>query len=735
MFFSPELLARRDNGFGLLWLAATLGSKSAFKKLPRRSVMTADIAQLCDLIAEPAEPLALRLSSNLMVGVARSLVKQEILFTDVTNCVASLKKVVLELQSAAKGGGDLQMPQPTIRASAVTLNVDPTAYDFDAFVADWDAFLNINDKTRPEENDEDPDDVDARSKKTRPDKAKEPNAVVENMRAAESCTLKENYEHLLSNSFDLSFTGAVPHGTQDPSSSQAEGFLDDPFFDGLDLGGELGDELARELGEGWGVPNDPPPPAEEMAFNDDPMNMDVDFNFGDIQPPAPPSNSVPPTPLKRKSPDPDKENDVLLSPMHIVSREATPLPTFTQELLSQDNMEPEQPGPLADLTMAQNLPKTTRNKRPAKKTRLLLDARTELTDEELKAARAQYLRGQKFLKEETEMKRNEKDNGRLIEEIIWGVPSCIQAPILVDFWQENFKVQVEARTERSISTSQANNQPPVKKRKVRDEQEVQEVEIVKVNADPFIDHDRDYNMDAGMDMEMGMGMQDDPFMDAPVDYDAGRQRSSEEPGQGRQFSRQSSITRAQFGLDVEEPGSQSQSQKSSLFPWDNAGFLSSSSGVGLPEGGSDRVNVERADVRIRGSSVSRTREDSLVPSQSGSGVAMSPGFDKGLQMGEDYRFEVEAGEDRSQIESQKSDMNLITLERNSFNFLEYAKMQMQTLSDVSEGLSFDAIVPKLTSTRHVASAAFYHCLVLATKDLLRLKQPEPYGPITLVLAA
>lgn len=88
MFFTPELLERRDSGFGLLWcaplprvmlnglkppvrLAATLGAKSSFKKLPKRSVLTADISQLCDLIAEPVEPLALRLSSNLMIGVAR----------------------------------------------------------------------------------------------------------------------------------------------------------------------------------------------------------------------------------------------------------------------------------------------------------------------------------------------------------------------------------------------------------------------------------------------------------------------------------------------------------------------------------------------------------------------------------------------------------------------------------------------------------------------------------------
>ncbi|KAJ6519805.1 hypothetical protein C8R45DRAFT_952780 [Mycena sanguinolenta] len=64
MFFSPELLAKRDSGFGLLWLAATLGSKTTFKKLPKRSVLTADISQLCGLIATPAEPLALRQAAS-----------------------------------------------------------------------------------------------------------------------------------------------------------------------------------------------------------------------------------------------------------------------------------------------------------------------------------------------------------------------------------------------------------------------------------------------------------------------------------------------------------------------------------------------------------------------------------------------------------------------------------------------------------------------------------------------
>ncbi|KAJ7634291.1 hypothetical protein DFH06DRAFT_1003827 [Mycena polygramma] len=56
-------------------------------------------------------------------------------------------------------------------------------------------------------------------------------------------------------------------------------------------------------------------------------------------------------------------------------------------------------------------------------------------------------------------------------------------------------------------------------------------------------------------------------------------------------------------------------------------------------------------------------------------------------------------------------------------------MQIQSLPNSVADLSFDAVVPTATSTRHVAAAAFYHCLVLATKDLLQLKQAEPYGAL------
>ncbi|KAJ1311406.1 hypothetical protein OPQ81_009896 [Rhizoctonia solani] len=100
MFFNPEILAQRDSGIGLLWMAATLG-KTSISKLNRRNVLSANIAKLCELVAEPAEPLALRLSSNLLVGVVRVYkLKHDIFISEVTTCFTSLKRTILEIDAA-----------------------------------------------------------------------------------------------------------------------------------------------------------------------------------------------------------------------------------------------------------------------------------------------------------------------------------------------------------------------------------------------------------------------------------------------------------------------------------------------------------------------------------------------------------------------------------------------------------------------------------------------------------
>jgi hypothetical protein len=69
----------------------------------------------------------------------------------------------------------------------------------------------------------------------------------------ETHTLDEHHDHLLSASYELSFSQPGPLGAEGPSSSQLEASYENffPFFDGLDLGDGLGDDLARELG--WDV--------------------------------------------------------------------------------------------------------------------------------------------------------------------------------------------------------------------------------------------------------------------------------------------------------------------------------------------------------------------------------------------------------------------------------------------------------------------------------------------------
>jgi hypothetical protein len=164
----------------------------------------------------------------------------------------------------------------------------------------------------------------------------------------------------------------------------------------------------------------------------------------------------------------------------------------------------------------------------------------------------------------------------------------------------------------------------------------------------------------------------------------------EEPGQARRISRAGSVISVNLGLNLDDfndkVGGSGESQRNSLFPWDNAG---PSSGSGLAAG--DHY-IESVNVKLRSESSNSRRESPLAPRQRGSVVGsstFSPLIGRaGSIEGEDFVFDSEFHwsmrhstlnrlhlvenpvlED-SQQETQKSDMNLATLERNSHNFLE-----------------------------------------------------------------
>jgi len=235
--------------------------------------------------------------------------------------------------------------------------------------------------------------------------------------------------------------------------------------------------------------------------------------------------------------------------------------------------------------------------------------------------------------------------------------------------------------------------------------------------------------DVGPQMDVDM---DDRFQ---REIESARLRSSEEPGQARHASRPPSVVGSH--LDVAIRGIQesaAESQKSSLFPWDNAGVGSSVGfDFGVGSGTPDISSGIGGRRLLRHSHSASAREGSLVRSLAGSPVPFS--FQNEGPLLDDFQFRVP--EEEGSVTPLKPDMNLKSLERKSHDFLRYAKMLLQTLPETN-ALSFGDVVPKApmassTETRRVAAAAFYHCLVLSSKDLVRLKQEEPYGGIVIMI--
>ncbi|KAF9654349.1 hypothetical protein BDM02DRAFT_3182155 [Thelephora ganbajun] len=701
MFFTPELLSRRDSGFGLLWLAATLGSKSSFKKLPRRSVLSADISQLCDLIAEPKEPLALRLSSNLMVGVARVYqVKHEIFLVDVTACFNSLRKTFQDL-ALTSNEATLQMNQPTLRPEVLNLPNDPArnmAFDFAATFVDWEDM-------GPDDEEYDPKAINKPQKKKR--------AVTEAMPPPSSeigrpnlYTLPEDHSHIFSNSMDLSFSGDA--GFVAPSSQvDAYGF-DDNLFGGPGItvdGPDVADELARELGEGWGGDHITDGMGEDLltqVINDPDMDLDLG---GDLQhaDPAVVGHPEPSVPSREGLlSDSDKENRV---PLITVPLEGTQESSITASAPHITPMQEEiQPSPK---------PHKTRNKRKGEEK--FLDERTELTSDELKEIRETYLQRQDVLRSEMEVKRREREATLLFDQLLWAVPHDITAPEIVEFWRENLRIRFDTRLGIQ-GVTEKDPEPPRKRRRTRASPHVGDQETLPQvdNVDPQMDVDIDYR--------------------SQREVESTRLRSSEEPGQARHASRPPSM--AGSHLDFVARGMQeftAESQKSSLFPWDNAGVSSSAGfdfGVGF---GTPNISSGIGGRLMRRSRSASGREGSLVRSLAGSPVPFS--FQNEGHLSDDFQFRVP--EEGNSVTSLRPDMNLKNLERKSHDFLKYVKMLLQTLPG-TDALSFDDVVPKApkassTETRRVAAAAFYHCLVLSTKDLVRLEQEEPYGRIEIMI--
>ncbi|CAJ0754408.1 10780_t:CDS:10 [Entrophospora sp. SA101] len=121
MFYSKEILTKKKCGFGIIWLASTLGSRSHLRKLSRKEINSVNLVKACGYLSSPPEPLALRLSSNLLYGITRLYQQQyQFYYVDTNNLWLKFQKALSEFRNES-----VDMSTSEARQEAITLRDDP----------------------------------------------------------------------------------------------------------------------------------------------------------------------------------------------------------------------------------------------------------------------------------------------------------------------------------------------------------------------------------------------------------------------------------------------------------------------------------------------------------------------------------------------------------------------------------------------------------------------------------
>ncbi|KAI9722542.1 MAG: hypothetical protein M1828_004537 [Chrysothrix sp. TS-e1954] len=127
MFYSHEILTSRKYGIATVWLVATLGSRNHLKKIGRKTILEVNVPKACDTITTPEAPMALRLQSNRLYGVARVYSQQcEYVLVDAQGMQTTMRHMLKVVQSTQL---DMETGRAT-RPEQLLLQDDP------AFVPD-----------------------------------------------------------------------------------------------------------------------------------------------------------------------------------------------------------------------------------------------------------------------------------------------------------------------------------------------------------------------------------------------------------------------------------------------------------------------------------------------------------------------------------------------------------------------------------------------------------------------
>ncbi|KAG8990879.1 hypothetical protein FRB94_013022 [Tulasnella sp. JGI-2019a] len=708
MFFSPELLLKRESGYGLLWLAATIGAKAPFKKIHKKSILSADITKLCQLVKDPEEHLALRLSSNLLVGVARvHYAQHDMFYQDAMTAYHTLKRAFAEITS------DNLMQGPfVVRRDHITLEETSYALDFDLDFADahW----------------------------------------IDTVPPAPSLTpLQEN-----------DFPGSLSSGSQ---QRQRQHLLEDHYEytsggPSDDLAQDREDDYNREFGEGevdlaldWNAIDELRPPAhDDGKFKLSILpHDDVDMNMNDNEEPW----DVQAHHIQRASgldqPDGNPRTrlaseDTQLGNPRIsgaIAGSATANSRFpSQEFNGNENENgngrlPNDEDYLEDLPQ----PKLRANR---KKRKLgagagsdqvsVLDLSIELTDDQLKDMRNGY---EERMLAEKEVLRAKKEKS----DIAHNIQNLLHAPFLGmldqgfnSWWSERTKMRYDdhANAGRVGDGFATPSCPPAKRSKGSHPSSDDIFSPAPGAFAPVGDHgggvrysfefqDQMETVDFGDYTGSGIVGEEKPPFGSNADIENGRRGSSQPTSHAG--SHLDGPHKSIFSKDNVSSNNQNQARSqrdSAAYPWSQLNVASSSVVGGAASGRSGF-----------GPSSSAQSDVQLGPRGGGS---QDGGFvDEDFPLGENQ--DPAALED----DSQRTDMGLLTLERTleseSLLFLQHLRLQVNPMSRKTTFKKYLNPHGPVQLSRRIAATAFYHVLALSTKGHVRVQQDEAYEDIRIQL--
>ncbi|KAK4055377.1 R8 protein [Microbotryomycetes sp. JL221] len=765
MFYSTDILTRRrGHGFGIFWLAATLGQtttttgtsttgvRTSLKRLTRKEILGCKIVQACERLIQPEEPLALRLSSNLLCGIARVFQHQyTIYYSDVSHVHQSLKRafsqVVLPsdglsvirpslLEQQQQTQDQLETTTTTIKSRHHQINLpeDPDIQvlgwnqDFDINEFDYQALLDGTLDLDRMEHAFEADHRDAEGASLidsgivtegSPASIGMARRQVSSLFESDLARITLHEPHMQ----EYEHVGEVEREREEEPFAFDQGLLEFGQEEPGLLEGqvpELDDALRRA-----GATTVRQPSSVSGRYHAGISSSvfggptDLEQDLGGFE-----------APIEYDAPLLQVGDALQLPESGVQLPEAPEWEMAGIEVAASERAptEQEQPAVPSSPTVPVPIPAVTRVRRAPRTVEI--DEEIGLDDDEVRNMRRTYEERMTLGRQHNQESRNNKNDVFHANRLVFSAPRQFGVA-LTDFWKLNVASQLPRLGQGKAKDDKKRKQIPEPEQPAEEDPG----RIKRIRASSAIPSE--VELARGVTgVEAGLDIGD--LARAFEGYEVGQEREFEQDfgGEGYQGEQIPEVELGRVALE----GSRVSGIGRETFPW-HAEAVSSDVGGFVPAGRASSVAGTRVSLEtpVRPSFAQRSRTASLAPSIGALVGAEHPltGFEEAepLRLGSPETTQhPQPGEPEitsSQLRQQEADQ----LEIESLKFLSFVKRKYEAQVMLEQELLFSDLAPLASSTTQIASAAFYHTLTLATKKQLIVEQDEPYGEIRLEVIA